>query len=126
MHRFRIEGITVGLAASIVGLLSLGASGAQAGAPLPGPNVKIESDSASIDTFQALNSTVTRSRDKSRNDFIGFGENLIPGTLSGPEGKAIAFVSQASIDNGRLIASGCSVSGKTTVCRSARTGSSLG
>ena len=32
----------------------------------------------------------------------------------------------ASIDIGRLIASGCSVSGKTTVSRSASTGSSLG
>jgi hypothetical protein len=31
-----------------------------------------------------------------------------------------------SIDNGRVIASGCSVSGNTTVCRSARTGSSDG
>ena len=96
MHRVRIKGITVGLAASLAGLLVVVAPGAQAGAPLPGPNVKIETDSASIDTFQALNSTVTRSRDKSRNDFVGFGENLIPGTLSGPEGKATAFVSQAS------------------------------
>ena len=58
-----------------------------------GPNVTIQDSFASIDTFQALNSTDERSRTKDGNDFIGFSENLHPALLRGPEGKADTFVS---------------------------------
>jgi hypothetical protein len=58
--------------------------------------VSVDGDFAAIDTFQALNSTDTQSRDKDGSDFVGFGENLLPPPLTGPEGSAKAFVSQAS------------------------------
>lgn len=62
---------------------------AQAGAA--GPLVSVDENSASLDTFQALNGTVTASMNKDGNDFIRFGENLLPPTLSGGEGKADTF-----------------------------------
>ncbi len=58
--------------------------------------VTASGNSASIDTFQALNSVDTQSQNKQGNDFISFTENLLPSLLTGPEGRAKAFVSQAS------------------------------
>jgi hypothetical protein len=58
--------------------------------------VSVDGNFAAIDTFQALNSTDTQSRDKDGSDFVAFGENLLPPPLTGPEGSAKAFVSQAS------------------------------
>ena len=58
--------------------------------------VSVDGDFASLDTFQALNSSDTQSRDKSDLEFVSFAENLLPPPLTGPEGSAKAFVSQAS------------------------------
>src|SRR4026207_29635 len=90
-HRFAIGRTTIGLATAIAGVLGMATPAAYAGAPLPGPNVKIQSDSASIDTFQALNATDTKSRDRDDSDFVRFPESLNPSTLTGPEGKTDAF-----------------------------------
>jgi hypothetical protein len=69
------------------------ASAALGGGGPAGPNVTIEGSSAFIDTFQALNATDERSRDRSGDDFIGFSGSLHPPVLRGPEGKADTFVS---------------------------------
>ena len=45
MHRFGIRTTAIGSMAALI-LLAIAAPAAFAGAPLPGPNVKIESDSA--------------------------------------------------------------------------------
>jgi hypothetical protein len=60
------------------------------------PTVTIVENSASIDTFQALNSTVTRTREEDGSNFVRFPESLKPPALIGVEGKADVFVSQAS------------------------------
>src|SRR5215210_411273 len=71
------------------------AGGPVAGAAAP-PAVTVSENSASIDTFQALNAIDTRSRDKAGSDFISFGESLHPAVLSGTEGTADTFVSLAA------------------------------
>ena len=70
------------------------AGGSVAGAAPP--QVSVDETDAFIDTFQALNATDERSRDKSGNDWAAFGENLHPAVLTGPEGKADAFVQLAA------------------------------
>ena len=80
-----------------IGLLVGGlAVAALAGAPAAQAAVTIDGNSASIDTFQALNASDEHSEDKFGDDFLIFAENLIPPDLTGPEGLAHAFVSQAS------------------------------
>ncbi len=58
--------------------------------------VTVDENNASLDTFQALNGTVTHSTEKDGDSFVRFGENLLPPTLSGGEGKADTFAQQAS------------------------------
>ncbi len=65
---------------------------AQAGAVTP--VVLIEDNNADLNTCQALNQTVTASKDKDGSNFIRFGENLLPPTLRGGEGKADTFPSR--------------------------------
>jgi hypothetical protein len=60
------------------------------------PVVLIEDNNADLNTFQALNQTVTASKDKDGSNFIRFGENLLPPRLRGGEGKADTFAQQAS------------------------------
>lgn len=67
---------------------------AQAGAA--SPVVSIEDNNADLNTFQALNQTVTASKDKDGSNFVRFPENLLPPTLKGGEGKAATFAQQAS------------------------------
>jgi hypothetical protein len=67
---------------------------AQAGAATP--VVSIEDNSADLNTFQALNQTVSVSKDKNGSNFIRFPENLLRPTLKGGEGKADTFAQQAS------------------------------
>ncbi len=63
---------------------------------LAAPVVTVSENNASLDTFQALNGTVTNSLDKNGDSFFRFTENLLPPTLTGGEGKADAFAQQAS------------------------------
>jgi RTX calcium-binding nonapeptide repeat (4 copies) len=88
----RVRSAFAGVAMAMMASAVL-ASAALGGAGLAGQNVTIQDSFASIDTFQALNSTDERSRDNSGDDFIGFSENLHPPVLRGPEGKADTFVS---------------------------------
>lgn len=80
------------LATLVVAVLAVPATRAAAA----GPVVTIESDSANLNTFQALNNPDTASTNKDGMDFVRFAENLLPPTLSGPEGKADTFAQQAS------------------------------
>jgi Ca2+-binding RTX toxin-like protein len=76
--------------------IAVGLPALAGGPPPPGPNVTINTDSAEIDTFQALGFDPTQSRDRSRDDFVGFSENLLPPALTNSVGTAKAFASQAS------------------------------
>src|SRR6266571_1265865 len=80
------------LATVVVASVTLPATQAAAATPV----VTIESDSANLNTFQALNNPDTASMNKDGSDFVRFAENLLPPTLSGPEGKADTFAQQAS------------------------------
>jgi hypothetical protein len=79
------------VAGAAVCLFGLSAVHAQAS-----PTVNSDGDSASIDTFQSVDTNNDRSRSKDGQDFVGFSENLIPPKLTGIPGTAEAFVSQAS------------------------------
>ncbi|MFN8159979.1 MAG: calcium-binding protein [Solirubrobacterales bacterium] len=85
------------LAGSVLGLC-VAAAPALGGGDVPpgGANVQIEETSASIDTFQALNSVDKLFSSKDRSDFTGFAESLHPAVLSGPEGTSDTFVSLAA------------------------------
>jgi hypothetical protein len=93
--RGKLGAATVRLMAAIAVTAAI-LPGVLAGTAAAGPDVTIEGNSASLDTFQALNATVTRSHSKSGNDFVAFGENVLPANLTGTEGTAKAFAQQAS------------------------------
>ncbi len=84
--------IMLALSAAVLGLSGLSPRSVVAA----NPTVTIVENSASIDTFQALNSTVTRTREKDGSNFVRFPESLKPPALAGVEGKADVFVLQAS------------------------------
>lgn len=60
------------------------------------PAVQLTGTSADINTFQFVNSTHQRSTDKSGSDFFTFTEHRAPAKVTGTQGSASAFVSQAS------------------------------
>jgi hypothetical protein len=88
----RVRSTFAGVAMAMMAFAVLAGAALGGGGP-GGPNVEIEGSFASIDTFQALNATDERSRDRSGDGFIGFSGSLHPAVLRGPEGRADTFVS---------------------------------
>lgn len=60
------------------------------------PPVIVTETSAFLDAFQALNAVDERFSFKDDDDFVAFAQSLGPPALTGTEGRAEAFVSQAS------------------------------
>jgi len=84
------------LLAATVAVSMLAAGPASGGEGPPRSGVWVEGTDAYIDAFQALNSFDTVESHKDGDDFVRFSEALSPETLSGVEGTADAFASQAS------------------------------
>ena len=84
------------LLAATVAVSMLAAGPASGGEGPPGSGVWVEGTDGYIDAFQALNSSDTVESHKDGDDFVRFSEALSPATLSGVEGTADAFASQAS------------------------------